>query len=157
MAINETNVDVQCINTTIYPFILNKLKWWHQLDKHPKQIGIFWRTQKLLSVYEQYVVLFRDNIWTMKVYKLSIKYICLSICKILVTLRFNTKLCSDDLSILPVALVFYCTIHFLHSISHHRESLQIFKLCKKVLSKTNVLSISLYNFFSQGASSKTHI
>lgn len=52
MAINETNVDVQCINTTSYLFILNKLKWWHQLDKHPKQIDICWRTEKLLSLYE---------------------------------------------------------------------------------------------------------
>lgn len=52
MAINETNVYVQCINTTIYLFILNKLKWWHKLDKHPKHIGIGLRTGKLLSVYE---------------------------------------------------------------------------------------------------------
>lgn len=111
-----------------------------------KPIGIGWRTENPLSVSGEYVDLFRDDIWTIKVYKLSIKYICLSFYKILVTMRFNTKLCSDDLSILPVALVFYC-IHFLHSISQYRIPSNIWIMQNvQVLLKTNVLFISLYHF-----------
>lgn len=122
-----------------------------------KPISIGWRTENLLSVSGEYVDLFRDDIWTIKVYKLSIKYTCLSFYKILVTLRFNTKLCSDDLSILPVALVFYC-IHILHSISQYRIPSNIWIMQNvKVLLNTNVLSLSYYNFFSQGARSKTYI
>lgn len=122
-----------------------------------KPISIGWRTENLLSVSGEYVDLFRDDIWTIKVYKLSIKYICLFFYKILVTLRFNTKLCSDDLSILPVALVFYC-IHILHSISQYRIPSNIWIMQNvKVLLNTSVLSLSYYNFFSQGARSKTYI